>query len=162
MNYAFSVTKAGTLEVPIEKIESMDYNKVWLIWARLGITIIYKYKHKQSDNHERHIHYHGMMTSSNKIKYKECMIEGYSIIIDNMQMDKVIKGKKITKQQHYEMVFNYCRHEEIEEKKNQDKRTQELKEAQIYKRVMNAGSPLSQTKLKIQTPLMKVKIEGSF
>lgn len=164
MNYAFSVTKAGTEETPIEKIEPFDYNRVWLIWERLGITIIYKYKHVDSENCQQHVHYHGMFTTQHKLDYKDAMIVGYSIILDNMQRQKKDKhGKVLTTQQHYDSVFNYCRHEERSINLKNEKLKQELDEAVIYKRFMDVAQPLRQQKIKMvkTDTLFKLSITGN-
>lgn len=163
MNYAFTVTRSSDEFTSIENIESFDYNKVWLIWARLGIIIVYKYQHQDSESGKRHIHFHGMLTSFNKLEYSKCMVAGYSIIFDNMQIDKVVKGKKLTIQQHYDQVFNYCRHEDRKKALDQELRIQEVKEAVIYKKCMEAGQPLTQCKvvLKKADTLFKIEISGS-
>jgi len=138
MLYGFTATKAGTDEIPISKIRSTDYRKVWDKFNNFNVNIIYKFMHHGNN----HIHYHGLILAD-RLNYKELMIDGYSI--------------KFEKNVNYERWHNYCMHEikdQLEEANALKTKTTEIK---IYKRCMNTGAQSRNVKPNI---LLHLKIFG--
>lgn len=138
MLYGFTVTKHGTDAIPISKIISTDYNRIWQLFQQKQTSIIYKYMHHGNN----HIHYHGLLFAQKYIDFKQFMIEGYSIVFE--------------KDVNYERWHNYCKHEEREEMENIKRVEREFKEHALYRRVMNVGS----TKYVKPNILMTLKISG--
>lgn len=138
MLYGFTVTKAGTDSIPISKITSMDYNRVWDRFSTFNIIVIYKFMHHGNN----HIHFHGLVKADH-IDYKKVMVDGYSI--------------KFEKDVNYEKWHNYCMHEINEDKKKVKEQLDENKGRRLYLEVMNRA-PRGYVKPNI---LLRLKIFGS-
>lgn len=160
MNYAFTVTKAGDEITPIEKITAWDYKRIWKLWEKNNIKIIYKFEHHDSETKVRHVHFHGMLTTPTTLKYSKLMVDGFSIQFDNMQMSKKNKdGSVMTIQEHYDKVISYCMHEITSELKSLRETKGTIEAQDLLEKVMDAGQPMKQSKIKIKKSNALFKLE---
>lgn len=135
--YGFTVTKDGT-EKDLEQIDEHDYRKVWDTFAEINIMVAYKYKH-EGDQEYKHIHYHGLIIIEKFLDYKEALCTGFSFRFD-----------RIREQSHFDKLHNYCQHEMRDRALKLEHKDQELRNAIIYQRCMNAGAPMVQQKIKVK------------
>lgn len=155
MNYAFTVTKHGSEELPISAISAFDYNRIWDLWFQhLGLVLLYKFQHEYSEQHIRHVHWHGCLFSpKGRLQYSTLDVAGFSIKFENPYKT------------NFDRWHQYCMHELNDSIKDMKTKLEEQHGRKLLKSCYEAGTKThsKQTKIKFkkQNGLFKISITGN-
>lgn len=105
---AFSINKKPTSEIPQWKITERDYDEVFDHWRQYGVTYLYRMVHKRNDNKQPHLHFHGLLYTTQFMDLKKLKLKGYSFEFKTSNID--------------EGFHDYCHHEDNDKVKELNER----------------------------------------